>query len=319
MKILLICYDILLYVLIKIKKFTFTSPPSHPTPGSIRSVEWGNADEDSREIPLVIWTYWSGKRSPCAEACFSSLKAHNPLFTIIAINDQNLQDYLPGFPTLPQNLPIQLKSDMIRLSLLEKYGGIWIDSSVVVTCSLNWILESAHKNRAELVCFYNEHPRVYRSDYSRPVIENGFIATVKGSIFICDWLKNYKACILSENWKTYYKLKSDYSSLIANFINPNENSVSYFSCYMAAQQTMMNSKNYRLHLLNAEDDYYFYLYNTKSITSKVTMCELILVSNQPMIYPKLIKLPKRHREITDKFIEYGHVNYSSILGRYVSR
>lgn len=288
-----------------------------PQPRNYRSIIWGRGQENDDLIAPIIWTYWTGKQSDCAQACYESLLANNKGYEINLVDETNLYKYLPNFPILPSDLDVQVVSDLIRLSLLKYYGGIWIDHSVIVTSSLDWILAAAQEKKAELVCFYNEHPKTYNKDPSRPIIENGFIAAIKGSKFISHWQENFQKCILSENWVQYYVLRNDFNTLTSNFIK--RNNISYFSCYIAAQETMFNSNDYRLLLINAEDEYYFYLYQIRSFIERTSFCEWILIANEPKILPKLIKIRKMHREAADICIKSNCYNELSILGKYLSR
>lgn len=311
-------YNLLVFLLLKFKKLkSLIANGKPPTPNRMRFLNWGNAEYKNLHIPKKIWTYWSGKRSACAEACLAALKDLNRDFEIITLDDSNISDYLPSLPPLPNDLPVQLVSDFIRLSLLENYGGIWIDRSVIVTESLSWVIDKAAENNVETICFYNESPKVYKKDHSRPIIENGFIAATKGSRFISSWLNNYRDCILSGHWETYYRNAENYAELSENFLEEDDNTMSYFSCYLAAQQTMLDSKNYQLLLINAEDDYYFYYYKTKPPTNRADFCEWILISKEEAVKPKLIKLHKKYRKMADEIIRIRCFNRTSILGKYL--
>lgn len=316
MKLVYFLYNIFLFFNFKIKK---CSPAKKlPVPTDHRFLLWGNANETGNVIPPIIWTFWSGSHSSSAEACLASLVSTNQDFSIIVLNDKNLRDYLPDFPAIPDNLCIQLVSDLIRLSLLEKYGGIWVDHSIIVNDSLNWIINAAKNNKAEVVCFYNEYPSAYKQDHTRPIIENGFIAAVKGSSFISEWLNNFRNCIFSDNWESYYRKKSNFSELTSNFTKKALKRVGYFSCYVAAQETMMKPDNYRLLLINVADDFYFYEFKVTSLIKRTTVIEWILISKEPLVVPKLIKLRKMHRGVADACIRFKCYNRSSILGKYLN-
>lgn len=286
-----------------------------PKPSTYRSIIWGDTQKLADSIPPVIWTYWSGKKSECAQACFASLQIKNKDFKINLITEDNLLEYLPNFPKLPKDLDVQVFSDYVRLSLLKRYGGIWIDYSVIVTSPLTWILDAAREGNAELVCFYNEHPKTYNKDHSRPIIENGFLAASKGSSFISDWHRHFQECVLSNNWRRYYSDRDDFHILTSNFII--KKGITYFSCYLAAQETMIKSNNYRLLLINAEDEYYFYLYQIRSFIKRVTFCDWVLMAKEPPLVPNLIKIRKMHRELVDICIKKNYYNKYSILGKYI--
>ncbi len=317
MRIIYFIYNIFLFCGLKFKKVIKTT--ERPTPSNCRTLLWGSADETDGVIPRIIWTYWSGNSSHSADACLASIVHANPNFTINVLNDENLHTYLPDFPDVPADLCIQLVSDLIRLSLLKKYGGIWVDHSIVVSHSLEWILDAAMTNKAEIVCFYNEHPSAYKSNQNRPIIENGFIASAKGSSFVTDWLSNFSACIFSNNWMTYYKEKANFNELTSNFRKNSLKRASYYSCYIAAQETMLRSNNYRTLFINVEDEFYFYEFAIASLIKRTTLIDWILMRDEPPVTPKLIKLRKMHRHVADACIRFKLHSHKSILGKYLDQ
>lgn len=85
-----------------------------------------------------IWMYWEnkpGKDKPkFLQLCYQTIqkKCQNS-FNIILLNEKTVYNYLPNLRNdLDKYLSIPQKADYIRLSLLYKYGGIWIDSDTIV-------------------------------------------------------------------------------------------------------------------------------------------------------------------------------------------
>ena len=88
-----------------------------------------------------VWFCWlQGIESAplVVKACYSSLQKHLIDRDILLIDNNNWKDYV----TLPDYIiqkwerkliPSPLFSDLIRLQLLIKYGGSWIDSTVLCT------------------------------------------------------------------------------------------------------------------------------------------------------------------------------------------
>lgn len=152
-----------------------------------RTIVWGNGVCGSGlPLPKIVWTYWSGKSSACAEACQKSWDVYKSGFLINRLDDRSVKKYLPDFPDVSHDVPVQLVSDLIRLMLLERYGGIWMDFSTLITRPLDWVVELFSLERYEAFAFYNEFPDEYRVNAERPVIENGFIAARPGSKFMAD-------------------------------------------------------------------------------------------------------------------------------------
>jgi len=87
---------------------------------------------------FIFWdTGWESAPSVC-KVCLAALKKFNPNSTIICLDNKSIESYIPCFIRkynwlFQGNLIIQHKTDLFRLALLQKYGGIWIDSTVICT------------------------------------------------------------------------------------------------------------------------------------------------------------------------------------------
>lgn len=96
-------------------------------------------------IPKIIWTYWGqgAERQPhVIQKCISSWKAHNKGWDVIVLDETNTDQYvrleLPH--SRMQEIGLTKKSDLLRLQLLEKHGGVWADGTVFCTTPLDsWL------------------------------------------------------------------------------------------------------------------------------------------------------------------------------------
>lgn len=100
-----------------------------------------DSDWKNTPMPKIIWWCWLQGENQISELpliCLHSLKRNLPNYQIKIITLGNLKDYI----TLPQVIINKYKakwisgalfSDIIRLSLLANYGGVWIDSTVYCT------------------------------------------------------------------------------------------------------------------------------------------------------------------------------------------
>ena len=95
----------------------------------------------------VIFIYWAQKfiNAPSVvKKCLLSWKLKNPTWKIIELDDDNLSEYINIYEEIPN---IQKKkimktaySDIIRIFLLEKYGGCWCDATTFCNQSLDiWL------------------------------------------------------------------------------------------------------------------------------------------------------------------------------------
>jgi len=151
---------------------------------------FGNKDKTS-QIPNKIWCYWDSIQIPeIVKICTDSWKKYNPDYEIVILNNQTLKTYLPDidFGAMPRSKDSPARfSDFVRLCILEKYGGIWIDSSTVCNQSFRWINSIQNHTKCECICYYIVFKNEKGVDNDSPVIENWFIAAIPGSPFIKDW------------------------------------------------------------------------------------------------------------------------------------
>lgn len=94
------------------------------------------------EHPKVIWWCWlQGKQQapPIVQACYNSLEQLKVLgYRLKVIDNENRKEFveLPDYIEKrweKKQIPLALFSDLLRLELLIKYGGTWIDSTVLCT------------------------------------------------------------------------------------------------------------------------------------------------------------------------------------------
>ncbi len=92
-------------------------------------------------IPKNIWLYWenkSGHEKPeYIQMCIDSvLRNCGKEFSVTILDENSVLNYLPSLRKDLNGLTIPQKADYIRLAILNKYGGIWLDSDIIVFKSL---------------------------------------------------------------------------------------------------------------------------------------------------------------------------------------
>lgn len=84
----------------------------------------------------TIWMYWENKRGcpkpPILDLCLETIQKHAGSFQIKLLNENSVNDYINIPEILRTYHPIAYKSDYIRFALLHKYGGIWLDSDLIL-------------------------------------------------------------------------------------------------------------------------------------------------------------------------------------------
>lgn len=94
--------------------------------------------EDGKRI---IWQYWAqGFNSDSlpfiTRICLDSVEKHSEGYNLIRLSDDNLERYIDIPDWLiekRQKLSLAHFADIVRCMLLSTYGGLWLDSSVLLT------------------------------------------------------------------------------------------------------------------------------------------------------------------------------------------
>lgn len=95
-------------------------------------------------FPKIIWLLWyqGWDHTPTiVQRVLESWQKHNPDWTIIQLWELNLPTYV-DIPRKPRRSQAAF-SDVVRLSLLAKYGGVWADATMMCMEPLNdWVWEA---------------------------------------------------------------------------------------------------------------------------------------------------------------------------------
>jgi len=138
----------------------------------------------------IIWTYWEtlpGKKKPgYIDLCINSIKFNcEKCFDIIVLNENSIYNYLPEIKDIDfSKLNLPQKVDYYRYSLLEKYGGVWIDADIlVIKCICPFYKKLENYDYVGFGCGYEQNicsKTLY--GYSRPL--NWFMISKKNTPFI---------------------------------------------------------------------------------------------------------------------------------------
>lgn len=168
----------------------------------------------NREHNDVIWIYWKQgfENAPkLVRACCKSVKQYSGNRKVICLSDDNIQDYL----ILPQSIVEKnicgkisnaALSDLIRYSLLEHYGGTWLDATVLLTGELpEYAVESdffAYKDFFGLA----ENPALISNWFIHSKKGNELVRKTRNMAFaywennnyVCEYLNSYIFLTIAE-------------------------------------------------------------------------------------------------------------------------
>ncbi len=88
--------------------------------------------------PKYIFTFWEphNKVPGYLLLCLETWKKFFPNYKIILLDYSNLSHYLGSsfvYKILNKNMALPIQADAIRVALLQKYGGIWMDLDIIIT------------------------------------------------------------------------------------------------------------------------------------------------------------------------------------------
>lgn len=91
----------------------------------------------------IIWQYWgqgtdSDNLPEIIQICFNSVDKYKGDYTVIRLSDKTIPEYinLPAFVWEKRQNPSFTRtffSDLLRLALLNTYGGVWLDATILLT------------------------------------------------------------------------------------------------------------------------------------------------------------------------------------------
>lgn len=92
----------------------------------------------------IIWQYWAQgieNAQDTARLCFASVDKYKSDYEVIRIADDNIDEYLelPEFIKEKRSNPefrAVFFSDLLRVALINAYGGIWLDASILLTADI---------------------------------------------------------------------------------------------------------------------------------------------------------------------------------------
>ncbi|MBQ3171311.1 MAG: hypothetical protein IJB53_05275 [Mailhella sp.] len=129
-------------------------------------------------FPKKIWRYWAQgwENVPfMVQHCTESVYHYAPDWEVINLDDDNIGDYIDipeKIKNIP-NFPIQPKSDLIRLLLLKKYGGVWIDATVFLNTNFTEFMTPLY---GDFFCFWRWPNKVTMSNWFLAADKNSYIA-----------------------------------------------------------------------------------------------------------------------------------------------
>lgn len=134
-----------------------------------------------RAVPKIIWVFWAQgeKDAPdIVKTCIESWRTRNPGWDIRVL-DKEAVNGLTDVSWLPEGVSFSHYADIVRVRLLDTYGGVWVDATSFCTQPLNeWLLPLMQSG---FFAFANPHPD--------RVLASWFMASEKNGAIVSRWSK----------------------------------------------------------------------------------------------------------------------------------
>lgn len=194
-------------------------------------------------IPKKIWTFWDDEEIPeIVKTCMDSWRRHCPDYEITLLNKESTK-HIAEYKRAHDM--IQRYSDFVRLDILSKEGGIWLDASIYLNGPMDWV-HTGH----EFVGFSYD---LYKVKDEWPGLENWFIAASPNSEFIKDWFEEFKRINDYDDTKDYLE------SVRNQGIDFSKIEGDYLLQHIAAQKCIQ-TKKYDMSIISADKDAFRHLY-----------------------------------------------------------
>lgn len=135
----------------------------------------------------IIWSYWHDENIPIpVQECIQTWKDQNPNYTVNFLNNKTYRQFIDVDVSKLRHAHHhpQRFTDYMRLLILKKYGGVWLDSTIILNKPLDsWIDHSKEYNGFYLASFTKEN--------QPPMIETWFMQCKKNSKFISLWCDEF--------------------------------------------------------------------------------------------------------------------------------
>jgi hypothetical protein len=136
------------------------------------------------DFPRVIWDLWlQGWRDPpeIVSACRRTWERHNRGWTLVPLSKESACRLLAGSDALrlvaDKPLPPEALSDVIRIELLRRYGGVWADATTYCLRPLDdWLSE---RLTSGFFAFANPAPDRMLSSW--------FLAATTDNLIVAEW------------------------------------------------------------------------------------------------------------------------------------
>jgi hypothetical protein len=140
----------------------------------------GKSEPHYEPVPKVIWTFWNEDTLPdVVSLCIQTWRKFNPDYVINVLSPNNVNQFIDvDLKAIKWNDSPARESDIVRLLVIEKYGGVWCDATVMMTKPLE--IDSRY-------LFTSYYFGGITNNFDHPIVESWFFSSVPNNPFITKW------------------------------------------------------------------------------------------------------------------------------------
>jgi hypothetical protein len=150
---------------------------------------------ESYVLPKIVWTFWNDYTMPPLIEKITKYNKKNLIgWEYRILHDSTIHNYIPSFPPGYESLSLPAKSDWIRLYLLKKYGGLWMDASIIINdgSAVDALYNESVQKKSQLLAFTLAENS---SDVVPKFIESWFLMMPLGSTIIEPWYDEFTRAV----------------------------------------------------------------------------------------------------------------------------
>ena len=183
---------------------------------------FGQNNINKAKMPKIIWAYWDNTDLPdIVKLCQLNWRKFAPNYKINLIHKKDVTNWV-DMPKGWEKLPKYRQSDVLRLKLIEKYGGLWLDASTFLLANPDMFI-----SKNDITLFTKPG-----STLAKPIYENWFIAAPAHHPVIKKWVAD--VVIAVKNEKAY--------AMRSPPVNRESLSLPYFICHLALRNIYAANK-----------------------------------------------------------------------------
>ncbi len=285
-------------------------------PAQTRMIAVGNdAPPCPQDIPKIIWTYWQLAPPPAfIQACLDNWRHFAPDHELRVLDRDSIAAWLPTVRADFDTLPAYRQADWLRIHLLARHGGIWMDASMLLSRDLAWLHETRKKRAADYVGFYIDR---YTTRPELPIVENWLMASVPGGPFATALAQAFNRALDEGAEALLQRLHAEgrHARVVQALT---EDFQRYLLMHVAASDLLDGHPNLaRLALLRAEDGPFAWL-AAVGWRKRHLYARLALVPC-PRVLPAVLKLRGGDRAVVERNWHRGLVSPFSALRHLLPR